>query len=251
MTEAQTPCHLFLLVPPCSGSTALWRFLQTSPNVAAFELEGQWLPEVKPILGTKQRWDPLMPVDWSRVRAAWEREWGTRAAVRLEKSPPHLVRAHALRANFADARFVVMVRDPYAACEGHRRRWTPDVPIAQLAEQWCARVAHQVQNQRLPRAHFLTYERFTADPRGAADALLKLVPELGSLDPAGTLRVHERDAAVSDMNQRQWDSLSEEDVAEMNGVFERFEPTLRHFGYRLRTYADLRSGRGQAVASGG
>jgi len=77
--------HLFILSPPASGSTLLWRIIQTSPKVSAFPREGKGL--VKHILAGKDRWDPLKQIPWERVKRVWYEEWDLKKPILLEKSP--------------------------------------------------------------------------------------------------------------------------------------------------------------------
>src|SRR5512145_3089051 len=93
--------HLFVLCPPASGSTLAQRILATSPNVAAMPEEGQtYVPE---ILFIPERWNPALAIDWKEVRRSWEKVWDPAKPVRLEKSPPHLLRAGQLERAFAQA----------------------------------------------------------------------------------------------------------------------------------------------------
>jgi hypothetical protein len=42
--------YLFVLCPPYSGSTLLWKLLSTSANVSSLPQEAQFLPELKDIM---------------------------------------------------------------------------------------------------------------------------------------------------------------------------------------------------------
>jgi hypothetical protein len=50
------PIHLFVLCPPYSGSTVLWKLLATSPNVSALPVEGQFLESTQGVM--KNVFDP-------------------------------------------------------------------------------------------------------------------------------------------------------------------------------------------------
>ncbi|MDA1266752.1 MAG: sulfotransferase [Planctomycetota bacterium] len=231
--------HLFLLVPPGSGSTALWQLLQTSPHVSAFEKEGQWLPGAAEHIGGAERWDPDLTVDWDAVRAAWEQRWDTTSRVRVEKSPPHLVRAQQLEDAFEDTRFVVMCRDPYAYCEGMRRRWQAQRSLTEIAMGWVARVGYQVENQARPSAVHFSYEELTADPRAIANRILAHVPELERLDSEACLEVHGQARPLCNLNAQQTARLSEWDVAEINAVLSWETELIEQLGYPIRSFAAL------------
>ncbi len=229
--------YLFILCPPASGSTLLWQLIRSSPQVGALPAEGQTL--VKDILFTERRWDPALPVPWEQVRRAWEAAWDMSKPVLLEKSPPHLVRAGQLQEHFPNSHFVVMVRNPYAACEGIRRRWRNDLDWATLVRRWVERAAWQLDNRAsLERTLFFTYEELCHDPESIARRLLGFVPELERLQPQGEFKVFERKQAVENLNQRQIARLSATDIREINAVLAEHRPLLAEFGYELLEETD-------------
>lgn len=231
--------HLFLLVPPCSGSTVLWRLLQTSPHVTSFEKEGQWLPGAVEHLGVNERWDSDLPVDWEAVRGAWEREWDSTSRVRLEKSLPHLVRAQQLSEAFEDARFLVMWRDPYAYCEGLRRRGQADRSLTEIAMGWAARMRFQLENASRRDAVSFSYEDLCADPRAVANRILAHLPELERLDTEAGFDVHGEVRPLQDLNASQSARLTEWDVAEINAVLSWEEELIEQLAYPMRSYGEL------------
>jgi len=222
--------HLFILCPPSSGSTLLWRLLQTSPKVSAFPAEGQTL--VKDILFIPDRWDPDLKVPWDQVREKWRAAWDLSKPVLLEKSPPHLVRARQLEEYFPDSHFVIMIRNPYAFCEGVKRRWKSDWSYAAIARLWMTWAGCQVSNlQQLRHALFLSYEELTGDPQGQCRRLLCFLPELEQLHPEMNFRVFEKNQKVEDLNSRQIARLAGEDIREINGVLKDPPGLMARFGY--------------------
>jgi len=113
--------YLFVLCPPYSGSTLLWKLLSTSANVSALPAEGQFLPELESLMREKP-WDPAHTLPWPEIKRVWESYWNMDRPVLLEKSPPNLIRTQDILAHFHPVKFVVMVRNPYAQSEGLMRR---------------------------------------------------------------------------------------------------------------------------------
>jgi hypothetical protein len=226
--------HLFVLCPPASGSTLLWRILQTSPTVSALPGEGQ---AVAPdLLFTEDRWDPRKVVDWCRVEERWRAHWNLDRTILLEKSPPHLIRAPQLEAHFPESRFVVMIRNPYAFCEGVRRRWGRRYTWRNLALFWVTVARYQVENARtLRRTLTLTYEELVTDPTGTCGRLVTFLPELGQLEPSARHDVFERSAPVTDLNREQIARLSPWAIATISEALGPHRNLLDHFGYELLT----------------
>ena len=61
------PTYLFILCPPYSGSTLLWRLVATSSNVSVLPAEGQFLPEVKDEMRAAA-WEPDVDVSSPRIK---------------------------------------------------------------------------------------------------------------------------------------------------------------------------------------
>ena len=114
-------CYLFVLCPPYSGSTLLWKLLSTSEHVSSLPAEGQSLTELKALMRDKP-WDAAQELPWPEIKAVWESYWDMGKAILLEKSPPNLIRTDDILAHFHPVKFIIMVRNPYAHSEGLIRR---------------------------------------------------------------------------------------------------------------------------------
>jgi hypothetical protein len=219
--------YLFILCPPASGSTLLWELLQTSPQVSALPGEGQSL--VKDILFTTKRWDPDLKIPWKQVKKSWQASWDLSKPVLLEKSPPHLVRARQLEENFPNSYFVVMMRNPYAFCEGIKRRWKKELSISAIARFWAAWATYQIDNCRiLQKALFLTYEKFTDGSEQACRQLIEFMPDLQELHPERNFNVFEKTQKIENLNLKQIRRLTPADMLKINGVL-RTKPELMHY----------------------
>ena len=224
--------YLFILCPPSSGSTLLWQILRTSPHVGVLPAEGQAL--AKGILFNEQRWNPEMPVQWAKVKDKWEAAWDLTKPVLLEKSPPHLVRAGQLDENFPGSYFLIMVRNPYAFCEGIKRRWRKELSYADIARLWIDWAGWQASNRnRLRNALTFTYEELTSDPWGQCRRLIEFVPELRELHPDKEFKIFEKMLKVANLNSRQIARLTPGDMLEINGVLKAKPELLKYFRYEF------------------
>jgi hypothetical protein len=228
--------HLFVLSPPFSGSTVLWRVLNTSPNVTSLPHvrgEGQFVPAVKPMM-RDDPWNPGKRLDWVFIRAEWVRLWDPNRKIRLEKSPPNILRALEIERHFPNAYFVAMLRNPYAFCEGIRRRQGVDVKIG--AETWLNHACAQMKNrQSLERILFFTYEEFTDQTERVRTRLLNFLPSLQSLEIGGTYFAKSilgrGERHIQNFNGLKIRELSAEDRVGIRAVLQQRPDVLEFFGY--------------------
>jgi len=229
--------YLFVLCPPYSGSTVLWKLLSTSANVSALPDEGQFLPELREIMRARP-WDAGYALPWPDIKRVWESYWDLEQPVLLEKSPPNLIRTQEILAHFRPASFIIMVRNPYAQSEGlvRRNHWT----IRKAANFSLMCLRRQRENARaLQNATVLTYEALVRDPAAACAQLTAFIPALGELDSSASFEVHSIDGTVertiTDLNARKIAALGADGIAALNAVFEPQRDTLEAWGYRLLT----------------
>lgn len=236
-----TALHLFILCSHSSGSTALWKLLQTSPHVSALPVEGQHIEAVQPLI-RQAPWNEQHPLPWPEIRAEWQKFWDPAKPILLEKSPPHLVRALAIEENFENAHFVVMVRDPYAFCEGTKRRgragigYRPGAPYADIANGWARESRLQMKNiHQLARVTWLTYEKLSDDPAGAAHQLLQFIPQLESLDVTSSFHIHSAQGwlnrPLTNLNHQQIAHLTTADIQAINTTLKTQTEVMAFFGY--------------------
>lgn len=228
--------HLFVLCPPYSGSTVLWKLVGTSDAVSALPNEGQYIPTVKPVL-VADPWAEERQLPWPFIRQAWERYWDLGKDVLLEKSPPNLLRAQDMEPVFEPAYFLVMVRDPYAFCEGVLRRW--GWSATETAEFAVRLMAKQRENlDHLEHTLRLTYEELVADPEAVTRRIEAFVPGLTGIDPRYKFRVHAIDGlrrrGIVDLNDRKVANLSPAELTDITAVLERHGELMGFWGYDLR-----------------
>lgn len=229
--------YLFVLCPPYCGSTLLWKLLSTSANVSALPDEGQFLPELSDVMRDKP-WDQDRVLPWPEIKRVWESYWDSSKPVLLEKSPPNLIRAREIQSHFQPARFVIMVRNPYAQVEGLMRRNGWKERFSAHFAMRCLRA--QLDNaSELDDVMLLSYESLVANPVEACARLAAFVPELDDLDPAASFEVHSIDGTlnrpITELNSKKIATLSADSLATMNTVFEQHTDTLAAWGYELIT----------------
>ena len=264
--------HLFVVCPNNSGSSfltaaletcrAAWRLPREGQMIRGFAGPAPWQPQRRErwfpglLWASEPRWIDLFSdprrYDWPRTRRAWywyARAHHPHASVFVTKSTHHVLHVEQLVRHFRNARFVFMVRNPYAVCEGICRCYRTRLPARfhrQLAAPGrslpaaaAAHVAHCLAWQRRnvetyrDRGVFFTYEEMCADPAAVARKIRALVPELDDLDLRRRIAVKEYDEMLTDMNGRQLANLDAEDVAAFNRVFREHRDTLGWFGYGL------------------
>ena len=255
--------HLFVVVPNHSGSTflkealgtcrATWNLYREGQNVLGYRgpVSGRGgLSGAHKIWAARSRWRAILTdagaYDWPRNRRAWYFQAWARdagASVFVVKAPPHVFAADMLARHFPNAKFLFMVRNPYAVCEGicrslqQRGLAPPDGVLPALAARHAA--ACLERQRRNIEAHrecgaFFTYEALCAAPERVARRIHALVPVLGDLNLRQRLPVKGRyDEMLTDMNARQIARLSIEQIGAFNRVFRAHRDVLDRFGYTL------------------
>ena len=263
--EERVDTHLFGITPNHSGSTFLREALATSRATWNLREGGQkMLGYVGPkpprfsarLWAAEQRWIDLLTdarnYDWPRTRKAWYFQAVARspdASVFCTNAPRHLLLVDDLARNFRNAKFLFMVRNPYAVCEGICRifrsckwpipgeTWTHQV--RDLREAAARHVVTCLERQRRNiqaygnRGVFFTYEAMCAEPERIAQAIRTLAPALDDLNLRQRLRVKQYHEMLTDMNARQIARLGAEEFATFNRVFREREDVLAWFGYRI------------------
>jgi len=227
--------YLFVLCPPYSGSTLLWKLLSTSQNVSSLPLEGQFLPELENLMRDKP-WNPNQVLPWPEIKAVWESYWDMHKPVLLEKSPPNLIRTQDILTHFHPVKFVVMVRNPYAQSEGLMRRNNWPIKRAANFSMMCLRT--QLKNARdLDNTLVMTYESLVQNPIHACQKLTTFLPELADMDYAANFEVHSIDGTlnrpITDLNPKKIAALPADTLAAMNDIFMHHRHTIEAWGYDL------------------
>ena len=228
--------YLFsFLCPPYSGSTLLAGLVSTSAAVSSLPGEGQFIPEVMAVM-RRDPWNADFPLPWNDIRRVWHRYWDTSKPILLEKSPPNIIRAATLEKIFQPACFLVMVRNPYAHCEGLMRRNKWSASRAAEFSVFCLQT--QAENvEKLARCVSFTYEELAADPPNVCSRISAFLPSLGDLDYSKIFRVHSYagllESPIKNLNEPKIARLSPGQMREISNVFARHEAILQRWGYSV------------------
>ena len=254
--ERAVGTHLFGICPNNSGTTFLKEVLATCRATWNLEREGQRMlgfagpatwQEGRLIWASERRWlDRFADADlYDWPRKAWYFQAYARdpeASVFYVKTPPFLLYVGELIRHFRNAKFLFMVRNPYAACEGICRRFRTRGPASDRAirEAAATHIVTCLDYQRRnvetygERGVFFTYEAMCGDPERVEGEIRSLVPELDDLRLRQKLPVKGAyDEMLTNMNERQLARLSGDEIAAFNRVFRPRRDVLRHFGYDL------------------
>jgi len=178
--------HVFICGLHRSGTSALHDILRAHSEVTGFTEsgaprdEGQHLQsviETDAVLGGPGRFAfneraRLTEVDLPRyatqlntLRAEWNARWDKRA-IRVEKSPPNVLRTRFLQEAVTDARFVFVVRHPLAVASA-TVKWMKSGSVGDAFRHWL--VAHRAMlddARKLKRSVCVRYEDLAGDLDG-------------------------------------------------------------------------------------
>ena len=255
--------HLFGIAPNNSGSTFLKEALATCRATWNLRHEGQHMlgfagptgSNDAPLLWSAEP-DWLAPLtdpgafNWPHTRRTWY-FWAfarsPAASVFYTKAPPFLVYTDELARHFPNPKFLFMVRNPYAICEGICRNlrnasWTQgrDLPDA-AARHVVNCLDYQRRNLEThgERGVFFTYEAMCDEPEEVEAKIRALVPELDDLRLRQRLPVKygrgkpSYDEMLTNMNGRQLARLDATQIETFNRVFRPRRDLLDHFGYEI------------------
>lgn len=239
--------HLFLLVANNSGSTLLHNLLKQSPDVSVLPYEGQldnnWRGPHPIKLGVRHIFtekesifrDPAQ-YDWEHNKTYWDSVWSKynpTAKVRLEKSPPNIVRTDMLLEHFADVKFISMIRNPYAMFEGIQRG--NQAATDEQAMRHAIRVIEiGNENRKLDNCLFFTYEQLTTDTKAIVDQIEGFLGIEG-VDFSQPFRAKEYVRPIENLNEEQIDRIIKlpHRMKLFRSILEPHEDLLKAYGYDI------------------
>ena len=240
--------HYWLFILGCnnSGTTLLAEILGAHPLVRTLPKEGQRLTTAIPNSATlgigrvfTQRLDLFRWTEDSladrvaRLRYDWAYYFTSGSGVLLEKSPPNAVRSRWLQRYFGPSRFIVIVRSPYAVCEGIARR--KGHSIEEAATHWTR--VHEIlrtDTKYLERCLSIRYEDFC---ERLEEQLQRMERFLGLGIPfdrtllGARFSAHNIDGkprAIENLNARSIHRLSSADIDAITRIA---GTEMRYFGY--------------------
>lgn len=225
--------YIFILCPPYSGSTILWKLVATSKTVSSLPSEGQFLPEVKDIM-RKAPWDSSVKLPWEQIKAVWDSYWDYDKAFLLEKSPPNIIHIDEIIRYFKPVYFISMIRNPYAHCESliRRNKWSAEK--AADFSVFCMR--QQAENkEKLKSSLFFTYEELIANPAEISQKIQAYIPEIGELEYNKNFAVHSLDGNVErgiiDLNKKKINNLSKYALEKINKILHENQDIMQYWHY--------------------
>ena len=237
---------LFIIGLNNSGTTMISRILANHPLIRALPKPGGKLTNAFPRLTNskvgrnwtqgvtlqklEQEWSPQVAL---RVQYDWAYYYEARPGILLEKSPKHTLKASWFQRHFHPARFLAIVRNPYAVCEGIRRR--VGISIESAATHW-TRGNKQLlaEMKKLNQCLLFTYEDFCLRP---AEYLNEIQNFLGleipfdsglTSRPVAAHNILGRPQRIKNLNAESLGRLSREDIAAISRIV---DPLAKHFGY--------------------
>ena len=125
--------YLFILSPPFSGSTLLYKIISTSPNVTTLIGNNNWVGEGQWLLfnniesfNENNRWDPNLKLPFDQIKKCYEKYWDLNKKILCEKSPSNICRAMDFEkyfSNFGNVYFIIMIRNPYSCKSLQPYQW--------------------------------------------------------------------------------------------------------------------------------
>jgi len=241
---------LFLIGLNNSGTTMLARILASHPLIRAMPKPGGKLTNALPRLTTSKvgrNWTEgveasRLDEEWTsrvalRVKYDWSYYYPARPGILFEKSPKHTLKASWFQHHFSPARFLAVVRSPYAVSEGIRRR--TGITIEQAATHWTRGNERLLSEMRkLDRCLLFSYEKFCAHPAGQLAEIQRFLDLDQPFDdaivaaPVAAHNIVGAPQRIGNMNARSLGRLSADDIATVTRIA---GPLIDHFGYERLT----------------
>ncbi|MCI5144565.1 MAG: hypothetical protein D3923_03340 [Candidatus Electrothrix sp. AR3] len=233
--------YIFILCPPFSGSTVLWRLVGTSDSVSSHPQEGQVLPGVKGIMCLFS-WNssvvtlPDEKLPWPKIKEIWESYWDQTKPLLLEKSPENICRTSEIVEHFNPVYFLLMIRNPYAHCQGLLRRSNLNMDAKKAAEFTVYCMRQQAENaKKLNNIVSFTYEELTEDPGTVSKKIQSLISNIGVLKDKQPFKGNSikgiKARPLVNLNKQKIELLSVSDLKKINQVLKRHVDIMNYWGY--------------------
>ena len=187
MQTVDNPRYVFVCGLGRSGTSVLARNVARLENCTGFkntgalEDEGQFLQDVyrsdnvyggagafgfDPRAHLTEHSPLFTPENGLKLRQNWERYWDQTKAIRVEKTPGHLLKTRFLQAVFPNSYFIVVRRHPIPVSLANNQRWKVTfAPLHKLFDHWLHCYGLFEEDKRyLKHVYELTYEDYIEDP---------------------------------------------------------------------------------------
>lgn len=242
--------HTFVFLGGCTNSgTGLVRILLGKhPKISVLPQEGPKLSTLLPDddrCGLPRRLFGLYPevyhltekdlptLDFKRILQDWMPSWNLNKPVLFEKCPANATRMRLLQAAFPEALFIGLIRNPYAVCEGIRRR--RHHKIGECAKHWLAANKTMLEDsKRLNKFILIKYEDLTEAPKATLRKIFEFAGiENTPIDTTARIKRHNitgKPQSVKNLNKLSIVNLSSENIGTINKTA---WPFANRFGYKM------------------
>lgn len=167
--------YLFILCPPFSGSTILYKIIHTHSKVSTFignteAVEGQGqgflINNVEDYEDNRHNSEYVLPVD--EMKQLFDKHWDHSKPILCDRSPPFVHFANQIEEHFeqfGEVYFLIMIRNPYAT------RWIQESSWVRFAEE------QKYNIETLKNTCWFTYEDLVSHREVVVDKLNNFLPE--------------------------------------------------------------------------
>ena len=172
------------------------------------------------------------PALWAKKD--WIKQYSGVNGLLLEKSPPNTVRSLWLQKNFTPSRFLAIIRNPYAVCEGISRR--TNCTIYQAAQHWVTSNTCMLEDlKHIRNSLLLKYEDLVDDPKST---LTKIEAFLGlekaiSVEECDHVQAHSANGMTDGLKNLNGESLNRLTQIEITAINSLCGDLMRLLGYSL------------------
>ena len=246
------PHFVFILTPPYAGSTAIAKYLATSPNIGLLRKNGEGQTLVP---GIQRNWNTDARIDGGSIRSTWLNRYQEinsdgRIKIIVEKSPPNMVRIDALRSLFRETTCLVNNRDPVAFCSSTFFRNTPD--LRQLNETDRLNALHKTALAWIHRSNILkeyssahqvaafSYEQFCDSPQSLQAIFEKATGKAIQPDENPILKIKDyQPSGIENKNQGQVERLSKIEIETVVNTLRPYSVLTSFFGYTPESWLQV------------
>lgn len=244
--------HLFLLVPNNCGSSLLHDLIATSIDVSILPGEGQFCKNfVGPVAATfkiahffterEEVFRNEKNYEWSVIKRQWQSYWkknNPNAKIKLQKSPPDILRPNLLQQHFENVKFIIMIRNPYAMVEGILRA-NSEATLEQAARHAIRCLEIQLENsEKYSTDLVLRYEELVDDPANTINNIMSYL-DIDNITHNQIFNVKGYASSIKNMNDIQIKKLTHSQIKKINEIFISKHHILNDCGYSIIDHTDF------------
>ncbi len=232
--------YLFILSPGACGSTLCHQILSSSENIAInnnlWEREGEQLPVVRDLIG--EYWkdeNKNRALDWRAIHTEWLKYWNPAKPVFLDKSIFTKFHSKWIEAEFDNAYFICLHRNPYAVLENYLRKinYQPKEKTIQHAIQLLKIQRWNILN--LKNTYNLKYSNLANDPKSEMQKIRDWLPVIGEIKFKKKYKnqnyLNAKKLPIQNLNPEKIKRLSKEDLNLINNELEKEKDLMEFFNY--------------------